>query len=198
MRRREFLLSLAGSGLRGADPSPGFRLTDVTKQSGIRFLHDIGPSGHKYLPETLGPGCAFLDYDGDGWQDILLINSGSSAPALYRNNRDGTFRDVTRQAGLDVRMYGLGVAVSDFDNDGFPDIYITCVGQNRLFRNKGNGTFTDITARSGLGGRQGFSSSAMWFDYDRDGLLDLFICNYVKWTPETDILCSSDRKQKSY
>ena len=181
-----------------AAEGPGFRLIDVTQSAGIQFAHNTGARGHKYLPETLGAGCAFLDYDGDGWQDILLVNSGPSAPTLYRNNRDGTFRDVTKQAGLDVPLYGLGVAVGDFDNDGFPDIFISCVGQSRLFRNTGKGTFIDTTERSGLGGRPGFSSSAMWFDYDRDGLLDLFVCNYVKWTPETDIFCSADGKRKSY
>ena len=117
---------------------------------------------------------------------------------LYRNNRNGTFTDVTRAAGLDVELYGMGVAVGDYNNDGFPDILITCVGQNRLFRNTGKGTFVDATAASGLGGRAGFSTSALWFDYDRDGLLDLFVCNYVKWTPEHDVFCSLDGKQKSY
>ena len=199
MRRRDFIPVCAGgmTGLFAAE-GPGFRLIDVTKSAGIQFAHNTGAKGQKYLPETLGAGCAFLDYDGDGWQDILLVNSGPSAPTLYRNNRDGTFRDVTKQAGLDVPLYGLGVAVGDFDNDGFPDIFISCVGQSRLFRNTGKGTFIDATERSGLGGRPGFSSSAMWFDYDRDGLLDLFVCNYVKWTPETDIFCSADGKRKSY
>jgi enediyne biosynthesis protein E4 len=158
------------------------------------------------LPETLGPGCAFLDYDNDGWQDILLINGMDwpghakqrSTMHLYRNNRNGTFTDVTRAAGLDVEMYGMGVAVGDFNNDGFPDIYVTCVGQSRLFQNTGKGRFVDITERSGLGGRLGFSSSALWFDYDRDGLLDLFVCNYVKWSPAQDVFCSMDAKHKSY
>ena len=105
---------------------------------------------------------------------------------------------MTRAAGLDVEMYGMGVAVGDFNNDGFPDIYVTCVGQSRLFQNTGKGRFVDITERSGLGGRAGFSSSALWFDYDRDGLLDLFVCNYVKWSPEQDVFCSMDGKHKSY
>jgi enediyne biosynthesis protein E4 len=186
--------------------SPGFRLTDVTRQAGIQFQHNSGAFGGKFLPETLGSGCAFLDYDGDGWQDILLIN-GCDWPGhkrnrttlrLYRNNGNGTFTDVTTHAGLDVELYGMGVAVGDYNNDGFPDILITCVGQNRLFRNTGKGTFVDVTDYSGLGKRAGFSTSALWFDYDRDGLLDLFVCNYVKWSPEHDVFCSLDGKHKSY
>jgi hypothetical protein len=192
-----------GSG-RGA--TPGFRLVDVTAQSGLRFSHRNGANGGKLLPETLGSGCAFLDYDADGWQDILLVNGMDwpghtkqrSTLALYRNNRNGTFTDVTRAAGLDVEMYGMGVAVGDWNNDGFPDVLITCVGQNRLFRNTGKGTFVDVTQASGLGGRTGFSTSAIWVDFDRDGYLDLFVCNYVKWSPEHDVFCSLDGKQKSY
>ncbi|HWW18808.1 MAG TPA: CRTAC1 family protein [Candidatus Saccharimonadales bacterium] len=158
------------------------------------------------LPETLGSGCAFLDYDADGWQDILLINGMDwpghkrqrSTLRLYKNNRNGTFTDMTKAAGLDVEVYGMGVAVGDYNNDGFPDIFITCVGQNRMFRNTGKGTFIDVTRGAGLGGRQGFSTSALWFDYDRDGLLDLFVCNYVRWSPEHDVFCSLDGKHKSF
>jgi len=186
--------------------SPDFRFTDVTNSAGIQFEHNSGAFGGKFLPETLGSGCAFLDYDGDGWQDILLIN-GTDWPGhkkrrttlrLYRNNGNGTFTDVTAHSGLDVEMYGMGVAVGDYNNDGFPDILITCVGQNHLFRNTGKGTFVDVTNASGLGKREGFSTSALWFDYDRDGLLDLFVCNYVKWSPERDVFCSLDGKHKSY
>ena len=186
--------------------SLGFTLTDVTSAAGLQFHHNSGAYGGKLLPETLGSGCAFLDYDADGWQDILLIN-GMDLPGherqrstlcLYKNNRNGTFTDVTRAAGLDIEMYGMGVAVGDYNNDGFPDILITCVGQNRLFRNTGRGTFVDVTKKSGLGGRQALSTSALWCDYDRDGLLDLFVCNYVKWSPEHDVFCSLDGKHKSY
>jgi enediyne biosynthesis protein E4 len=186
--------------------APGFRLVDVTSAAGIRFHHNSGGYGGKLLPETLGSGCAFLDYDADGWQDILLIN-GMDWPGhkrtrsplrLYRNNRDGTFADVTQQAGLELEMYGMGVAVGDYNNDGFPDILVTCVGQNRLFQNTGKGKFVDATHKSGLGERLGFSTSAVWFDYDRDGFLDLFVCNYVKWSAEHDVFCSLDGKQKSY
>src|SRR6202020_1096420 len=158
----------------GANGSPGFKFIDVTSTAGITFQHNNGAFGGKFLPETLGSGCAFLDYDGDGWQDILLINgmdwpNHKQAPTpmrLYRNNRDGTFTDVTSRAGLDLEMYGMGVAVGDYNNDGFPDILVTCVGQNRLFKNTGKGTFVDATRASGLGGRMGFSTSALWFDYD--------------------------------
>jgi len=222
LNRRTFLWGMAGlastSGLlldafaasTGQSVDLGFRLEDVTTESGIRFRHNSGAYGGKLLPETLGAGCAFLDYDRDGWQDILLVNgadwpghlrehrSEPSTLKLYRNNRNGTFSDVTHSAGLDVEMYGMGVAIGDYDNDGYPDILITCVGQNRLFKNTGRGTFVDVTKSSGLGGRQAMSTSALWFDFDRDGLLDLFVCNYVKWSPEHDVFCSLDGKHKSY
>jgi enediyne biosynthesis protein E4 len=186
--------------------SLGFRFVDVTTQAGVPFFHNSGAYGGKLLPETLGPGCAFLDYDRDGWQDILLINGMDwpghqrqrSTLRLYHNNGNGTFTNVTRRAGLDLEMYGMGVAVGDYNNDGWPDIFITCVGQNRLFRNTGQGTFVDVTSSSGLGARTGFSTSALWFDFDRDGLLDLFVCNYVKWSPQQDVFCSLDGKRKSY
>ncbi len=191
---------------QAAANSPGFQFADVTAQAGIHFQHNSGAFGGKFLPETLGSGCAFLDYDRDGWQDILLINGADwpghkktrSTLRLYHNNGDGTFTDVTSRAGLNIELYGMGVAVGDYDNDGFPDILVTCVGQNRLFHNTGRGTFVDVTNASGLGKRDGFSTSALWFDYDRDGRLDLFVCNYVKWSPEHDIFCSLDGKHKSY
>jgi hypothetical protein len=190
----------------GQIASPSFRFMDVTTSAGIQFQHNSGAYGGKLLPETLGSGCAFLDYDRDGWQDILLINGMDwpghkkrrSTLRLYHNNGNGTFTDVTSRAGLDVELYGMGVSVGDYNNDGFPDILVTCVGQNRLFRNTGKGTFVDVTNASGLGKREGFSTSAAWFDYDRDGLLDLFVCNYVKWSPEHDVFCSLDGKHKSY
>jgi hypothetical protein len=119
-------------------------------------------------------------------------------PRLYLNNGDGTFVDATARAGLDIDIYGMGIAAADYDNDGWPDLLFTAVGQNRLFHNTGRGTFVDVTDRAGLGGRSAFSTSAMWFDYDRDGRLDLFICNYVKWTPETDIYCSANGREKTY
>ena len=205
LSRRELLLAAPGA-LLAQSPAPGFRLVDATSSAGIRFSHNNGAFGEKYLPETLGPGCAFLDYDNDGWQDILLIN-GMDWPGhkrsrttlqLYKNNRNGAFSDVTRAAGLDVELYGMGVAVGDSNNNGFPDIFVTCVGQSRLFRNTGKGTFLDVTKQSGLAGHEGLSTSALWFDYDGDGFLDLFVCNYVKWSPQTDVHCSLDGKVKSY
>jgi hypothetical protein len=205
LTRRGFLL--AAPLLRAAPTAaPGLRLTDVTESAGIHFRHNSGAFGAKYLPETMGPGCAFLDYDGDGWLDILLVN-GCDWPghkrrrttlALYRNNRNGTFTDVTAAAGLSVEMYGMGVSVGDYDNDGFPDIFVTAVGQSRLFRNTGRGAFVDVTQKAGLAGRSAFSTSAMWLDYDRDGFLDLFVCNYVQWSVEHDVFCSLDGKNKSY
>lgn len=186
-------------------PTGEIEFTDVTAQAGIRFKHNSGAFGKKYLPETIGAGAAFIDYNNDGWQDILLVNSMDwpeskkrrSFPALYHNNKDGTFVDVTQQAGLGVEMYGIGVAVGDYDNDGNDDVYITCVGPNHLFRNLGNGKFADVSARSGVAD-PGFSTSAAWFDYDNDGKLDLFVGNYVEWTVQTDQFCSLDSKNKSY
>jgi hypothetical protein len=210
------MLSAHAQGQTGSGNAPGFRFVDVTEPAGVHFQHNSGAYGGKLLPETLGSGCAFLDYDRDGWQDILLINGmdwpGHESPKndsanhktqrstlrLYHNNGNGTFTDVTTRAGLDMELYGMGVAVGDYNNDGFPDILVTCVGQNRLFRNTGKGTFVDATMASGLGKREGFSTSALWFDYDRDGLLDLFVCNYVKWSPGHDVFCSLDGKHKSY
>jgi len=204
--RRTFLSAGAASLIAAPDTPLHFRLTDITAAAGIGFRHNSGAYGAKFLPETMGPGCAFLDYDNDGWLDILLIDGCDwpghkrqrTAMQLYRNNRDGTFADVTERAGLAVEMYGLGVTVADYDNDGFPDIYVTAVGQNRLFHNTGRGAFVDVTDRAGLGSRSAFSTSALWFDYDRDGLLDLFVCNYVRWSPEHDVFCSVDGRNKSY
>ena len=211
MNRRQFLRACGAAAATPAldtfaQKDIGFRLTDVTASSGLLFRHNSGTFGGKLLPETMGSGCAFVDYDADGWPDILLVNGMDwpghkrqrSTLRLYKNNRNGRFTDVTRAAGLDVELYGMGVAVGDYNNDGFADILVTCVGQNRLFRNTGNGTFVDVTMAAGLGGRGAFSTSALWFDYDRDGLLDLFVCNYVKWTPERDVFCSLDGKLKSY
>ncbi len=182
--------------------------TDVTAQAGIKFRHNNGAYGKKYLPETTGSGCAFLDYDNDGWQDILLVNSTDfedapkkrrSVMALYHNNQNGTFTDVTAATGLAKPMYGLGAAIGDYDNDGFDDIYVTAYGENKLFRNAGNGKFTDVTAKMGVSGlATDFSTSAAWLDYDKDGKLDLFVANYVEWSIEKDVHCSLDGTNKSY
>jgi hypothetical protein len=180
---------------------------DVTAEAGIRFAHNNGAFGKKWLPETMGPGCAFIDYDNDGYPDIVLINgndfpgsphSGATTLKLYHNNRDGTFTDVTRKAGLAIPMFGLGVAVGDYDNDGLDDIFVTALGQSHLFRNNGNGTFTDVTHAAGMWGPNEFSTSAAWVDYDRDGKLDLVIANYVQWSEQGDLYCTLDGAHKSY
>jgi len=183
---------------------PAITFTDVTAQAGIHFTHNAGRAGKRYLPETLGSGCAFFDFDGDGWPDILLINSKDwtprgrkSLPALYHNNRNGTFTDVTAGSGLDVEMYGMGVAIADYDNDGREDVYITALEGDRLFHNEGNGKFRDVTKAAGIQNAS-FGTSAAWLDYDRDGKVDLFVANYVQWKPENDLWCSLDGSTKSY
>lgn len=177
---------------------------DSTQKAGIRFVHHSGAAGKKYLPETLGSGCAFVDLDGDGWPDILLINDKDFSPrgqhwlpAFYHNNHNGTFTDITRGSGLDVEMYGMGVAAADYDNDGLPDIYITALDGDHLFHNEGHGHFRDVTAKSGIHNAD-FGTSAAWFDYDRDGKADLFVANYVTWSKEKDLWCSLDGATKSY
>jgi hypothetical protein len=198
-------LAVALSGGLAAQPATPIAFTDVTTAAGIRFKHESGAFGKKYLPETMGSGCGFIDVDGDGWQDIVLIQSTTwpgrpktpSTLALYRNNTNGTFTDVTRASGLAVEMYGLGVTAADFDNDGDEDLYVTGLGSSRLFRNDGKGHFTDATASAGVGG-SGFATSALWFDYDRDGRLDLFVAHYVQWSIEADLFCTLDGKVKSY
>ena len=179
---------------------------DITQKAGIHFVHNNGAFGKKYLPEAMGPGVAFIDYDNDGWPDIFIVNgtdwpghaSKHSTPKLYHNNHDGTFTDMTHKAGLDVEMLGMGVAVGDYDNDGHDDLFVTAVGQSRLFHNNGNGTFTDVTQKAGLLGPKGFSTSAAWLDYDKDGKLDLVVANYVQWSIEGDLYCTLDGKSKSY
>jgi len=202
-----FLFSLGFSPIaRAQSAEAGVTFQDVTAKAGIHFVHNNGAFGKKFLPETVGPGVAFLDYDNDGWPDIFLVNGTDwpghgqkhTTPKLYHNNHDGTFTDVTHKAGLDVEMYGIGVAVGDYDNDGYDDLFVTTYGQSHLFHNNGNGTFTDVTQNAGLGGVKEFSTSAAWVDYDKDGKLDLVVGNYVQWSPETDLYCTMDGKSKSY
>jgi enediyne biosynthesis protein E4 len=190
-----------------ASSAQQIQFREITAQAGIRFMHNNGAFGKKWLPETMGAGCAFIDYDNDGYPDILIINGddfpghprhGETTLKLYHNNRNGTFTDVTQQAGLAIPMYGLGVAVGDYDNDGFDDIFVTALGQSHLFHNNGNSTFTDVTKVAGLWGPNEFSTSAAWVDYDRDGKLDLVVANYVQWSEQTDLYCTLDGTHKSY
>ena len=177
---------------------------DATEEAGIDFVHHNGRSGRKYLPETLGSGCAFFDYDNDGLPDIFLVNSRPWSGAakgvtskLYRNEGGGRFADVTEQAGLAISMYGLGVAAADYDNDGHTDLYVTVLDGDRLFRNRGDGTFEDVTESAGIDNAR-FGTSAAWFDYDRDGHVDLLVANYVQWSMEGDLWCSMDGTSKTY
>ncbi len=178
-------------------PRPIFK--DITASAGITFRHRNGARGGKFLPETMGGGCAFLDFDADGDQDVLLVSStdwpwdsgAAKRPAaltLYSNDGKGRFTDVTESSGLDLDAYGMGAAIGDFDNDGLPDIFITGVGGSHLFHNEGGGKFRDATAEAGVAGNsEDWSTSAAWLDIDNDGDLDLFVCNYVRWSKESDI-----------
>ncbi len=187
-----------------AGAAPAITFTDVTATAGISFTHNSGRAGKKYLPETLGSGAAFLDADGDGWMDLLLVNSKDWTPrgrrslsALYRNAGNGSFTNITAGSGLDVEMYGMGVAVGDYDNDGRDDVYVTALEGDRLFHNEGAGKFRDVTKASGIANAS-FGTSAAFLDYDKDGRLDLFVGNYVQWTAKDDLWCSLDGSTKSY
>jgi hypothetical protein len=217
---------VAKASLSAVAPAVVVQFADITSNAGIRFKHNNGAFGAKWLPETMGSGVAFIDYNGDGYADIFLVNgrdwtdaevhafvrgSGKNLThlvpqkrttkrcscALYRNNRNGTFSDVTKQAGLDVEMYGMGASVGDYDNDGWEDLYVTALGRNYLFRNVRDGKFQDVAEEAGVKDA-GWSTSAAWVDYDKDGWLDLFVCHYVEWTPATDIYCTLDGQTKSY
>jgi enediyne biosynthesis protein E4 len=174
------------------------------EKSGIRWLHTAGKSAARFLPETTGPGCAFFDYDNDGWMDIYLVNSGKcdfydpNPPlrnALYHNNRDGTFTDTTEKARVPGGGYGQGVAVGDYDGDGFPDLYVTQYGKSILYHNNGDGTFADVTEKAGVAA-PGWSSSAVWFDYDNDGKLDLFVCQFVEFSKTINKSCGTGEEGK--
>ncbi len=189
-----------------ADISNGITFTDITVSSGITWRHCNGAFGQMYLPEIKGSGCAIIDYNNDGWPDLLFVNSmhwpghttlQEPTMALYRNNRDGTFTDVTKECGLAIPLFGMGVTVGDYDNDGWDDIFITAYGHNHLFHND-KGVFTDVTQKAGLAGDSNWHSSAMFLDYDNDGKLDLFVCSYCGWTPENDIFYSLGGNVKTY
>jgi hypothetical protein len=191
----------------GAAAGPPALFTEVpSTTSGITWVHENAMSGERYLPETLGPGCAFLDYDNDGWMDIYLVNSGPCdfykpgrplKNALYRNNRDGTFTDVTDKAGVAGGTFGMGVAVGDYDNDGYPDIFVTSYGRCILYRNNHDGTFTDVTEKAGVAA-PGWTTSAVWFDYDNDGLLDLFVCSFVDFSLSKNVFCEDNKLGRRY
>lgn len=238
---------LAGGSVRtlaAQAPGPRVVLTDVTRAAGVTARHDNGAAGRKFLPETMGAGAAFLDYDNDGHQDLLVVNGlfpgggGGRFATLYRNDGSGRFTDVSARVGLEPgtgtrhavpgtsgprpRMagtgaakvddprskareaspaalrYGMGVAAADMDNDGWTDVVLTSVGGITLLRNEAGRRLVDVTRGAGLGERHGFSTCALWVDVDRDGLVDLLVCNYVQWSPQTDLYCSADGKQKTY
>ncbi len=191
------------AGLQAAGPDAAPLFVEVPPAaSGITWVHENAMSAARFLPESLGPGCAFLDYDNDGWMDIYLVNSGPcdfyqpTRPlknALYKNNRDGTFTDVTDKAGVAGGTFGMGVAVGDYNNDGFPDMFVTAYGRSILYRNNADGTFTDVTEKAGLAS-SGWTTSAVWFDYDNDGLLDLFVGSYVQYQLNQGLLCAEKKK----
>ncbi|HLY59928.1 MAG TPA: CRTAC1 family protein [Terriglobia bacterium] len=197
----------AGAFQSGAKPEPSQAFVQVpASASGITWVHKNARSPEMYLPETTGAGCAFLDYDNDGWMDIYLVNSGKCdfydphpplRNALYHNNRNGTFTDVTEKAGVAAGGYGMGAAVGDYDGDGFPDLYVTQYGRSILYHNNGNGTFTDVTEKSGLAA-PGWSSSAVWFDYDNDGRLDLFVCRFVDFDKSKNKFCGNSQTGDRY
>src|SRR6266568_1320190 len=189
----------------GTSETPLFREV-APLSSGIEWVHENAMSDNRYLPETLGPGCAFLDYDNDGWMDIYLVNGGPcdfwtpAKPvrnALYKNNRDGTFTDVTEKAGVGGGTFGMGVAVGDYDNDGYPDILVTSYGRCILYHNNRDGTFTDVTDKAGVAA-PGRKTSAVWFDYDNDGKLDLFVCSFVEFSLAKNVFCGDNKLGKRY
>ncbi len=211
LSRRHLLKSMAGLSLLpfsklAAQPSAALFVEVPSSASGINWVHNNAMSDNRYLPETLGPGCAFLDYDNDGWLDIYLVNSGPcdfwTPPkpirnALYKNNRDGTFTDVTEKAGVAGGTFGMGVTVGDFDNDGYPDIFVTSYGRCILYKNNHDGTFTDVTNKAGLA-TPGWTTSAVWFDYDNDGKLDLFVCSFVDYSANHKFECGDNKLHRHY
>jgi enediyne biosynthesis protein E4 len=209
--RRQFLGLVAASTLvpfRGHLTAAAALFEEIPPSvSGISWTHENAMSPDRYLPETMGPGVGFVDYDNDGWMDLFMVNSGAadfytpSKPlknALYKNNRDGTFTDVTDKAGVaGGQSFGMGCAIADYDNDGYPDIFVTAYGRCTLYRNNGNGTFTDVTAKAGLAA-PGWTTSAVWFDYDNDGKLDLFLCSFVEFSLKNNVFCGDNKLGKRF
>ncbi|HEU4925838.1 MAG TPA: CRTAC1 family protein [Vicinamibacterales bacterium] len=213
--RREFARLLGMTGLSAALPPFARRIGAATplfeevppESSGIRWKHDNAMSPNRYLPETMGPGVAFFDFDNDGWLDIFMVNSGTTdfyspaAPlknALYKNNRNGTFTDVADKAGVaGGKEFGMGCAITDYDNDGYQDILVTAYGRCTLYHNNGDGTFTDVTEKAGLAA-PGWTTSAVWLDYDNDGKLDLFLCSFVQFSPKSDVFCGDNKLGKRF
>jgi len=203
--RRDFLKYLGWAGvstpsLRAWASTPGqTNFIDIARSAGITFQHDNAASPEKYLIETMGSGCGWIDYDQDGLLDLYLVNGTEThaykpahalRSALYRNNGDGTFSDITEKAGVGAEgLFGMGIAVGDFDNDGYPDLYVCGYGRCILYHNNADGTFTDVTARAAVSNSGRWASSAAWLDYDNDGRLDLVIANYVDWSPERNFYC---------
>jgi hypothetical protein len=215
--RRQFLRLLGAAGLSAASgvrpwrarlaaAAPLFEEIPASA-SGIGWVHENAMSPNRYLPETMGPGVAFLDFDNDGWLDIFMVNSGASdfykpatplKNALYRNNRDGTFTDVTDAAGVSGgKEFGMGCAVADYDNDGHADILVTAYGRCTLYHNNGNSTFTDVTDKAGLAA-PGWTTSAVWFDYDNDGKLDLVLCSFVEFSLTSNVFCGDNKLGKRF
>ena len=214
--RRAFLRTAALAGAAVALPFPrsrGLRAAGPTFEeipasaSGLSWVHENAMSPDRFLPETMGPGVAFFDYDNDGWMDVLMVNSGPAdfytpaSPlkhALYKNNRDGTFTDVTEKAGITGQTFGMGCAIGDFDNDGYQDIFVTAYGRPFLYKNNGNGTFTDITEKAGLLKAPTWTTSAVWFDYDNDGRLDLFLCSFVEFSLKNNVFCGDNKLGRKF
>jgi len=197
------VMAFAGQPPKTPDDRAPVRYTEVRQAAGITFLQDGTATDEKYYLETMGTGVAWLDYDQDGLMDLYFVQSAATdiykppqplRSALYHNNGDGTFTDVTAKGGVGGEgHYGQGVAVGDFDNDGYPDLYVTGYGSAILYHNNGDGTFTDVTAKAGVADKDGWSASAGWFDYDKDGWLDLLVTNYIEWSPKNNLWCGERR-----
>src|SRR6202165_2540222 len=210
INRRQLLSLAAAPLLRGSTVASPLFEEIPPSASGITWVHENAMSDARYLPEALGPGCAFLDYDNDGWMDIYLVNSGPCdfykpgkpiRNALYKNNRDGTFTDVTETARVPGGTFGMGVAAADYDNDGYPDLFVTAYGRPILYHNNGNGTFTDVSEAAGLGAKVfagHWTTSAVWFDFDNDGRLDLFVCSFVDYGNDSHFSCGDNKMGRKF